>query len=799
MSPEALIGVELGKSVIQRLLGQGTMGAIYLAAQADRQVAMKVFLPASPLAEADNEVFLRCLEENIARGASLDHPHILTVLSHGRQEQLVYQITPYIAGGSLEALFARTQGLPFVQIQHYLEQLAAAVDYAHTRGILHGDIKASNILLTPAGDLLLSDFALASLTIEKNFASTRRAIPGMLNTIAPEYVLGQTADQRADLYAVGAVLYQMVTGLPPFQGASLGEVAMKHVKSVPVSPRSLRADLPPAAEQVMLRALAKRPADRYSHARDLASAFRLAFAALQPAPEESRVAPALNILADLAGNAQATNEQTLAPRIGGLFDPKWRAQAQASFAPPAADAPQPEITESTVTGALLEEGTFAQFTPTELPTDEQPTNPVPQVQVNFGAGTELYQPVSQALPPAQENIPPVEFSPSADAAGNIKRTGLLGLAKFQQTMADQISSREQDQSGQMGVGSTLQLADSAASNTEALWKFTPSQQASPTGMLNTLAQLPGGGNETGAVKLTESVKIVQVPVAGQPGRFMTGYLPMQPQEPLTSTTPKRLSARMRIVSIILAILIVAAGSGIFLVIRGHANQANNQPKAQATPNAQASAIAQASATANANIIFSDSLSQNSNQWPVGSKNWYTCTFENGAYHIANHDKAKSAPVLLPGKTLNGPFTYTLTMDQTKGDQTAPNNLFGMMLYATVQNPPGKPQVDKFYAFEILNTASGQYQFWKYDNSKGTSSAWNLLWSKNFGKEFKQGSGTAHTNTVKIIATGKMFTFIINHKQVGTWKDHSFSNGSVGMLVNLDGADVAFSDLLLTYS
>src|SRR5216683_1878079 len=124
MSPEALIGMELGNSVLQRLLGQGTMGTVYLATRADQQVALKVFLPASPLAEAEHEEFLRRLEEIIARNASLDHPHILGVLQHGRQKQLVYQITPYIAGVSLETAFARVQSLPFVQIQHYLEQLA---------------------------------------------------------------------------------------------------------------------------------------------------------------------------------------------------------------------------------------------------------------------------------------------------------------------------------------------------------------------------------------------------------------------------------------------------------------------------------------------------------------------------------------------------------------------------------------------------------------------------------------------------------------------------------------------------
>ncbi len=107
MSPETLIGMELGNSVIQRLLGQGTMGAVYLTSQGDREVAVKVFLPASPLEQADHEEFLKRLEETIARNAVLDHPHILPTLGHGKQAGLVYQITPVIAGESLEVLLAR--------------------------------------------------------------------------------------------------------------------------------------------------------------------------------------------------------------------------------------------------------------------------------------------------------------------------------------------------------------------------------------------------------------------------------------------------------------------------------------------------------------------------------------------------------------------------------------------------------------------------------------------------------------------------------------------------------------------
>ena len=275
-------------------------------------------------------------------------------------------------------------------------------------------------------------------------------------------------------------------------------------------------------------------------------------------------------------------------------------------------------------------------------------------------------------------------------------------------------------------------------------------------------------------------------------------MPVIPVEEAGEKTPTHVSSRRKaITSLLLIVLLVAAGSGILWLVRGHNN--NNPTTTARTPgvSSQMSASAQATATAGANIIVSDDLSRNIHNWPMGSQGWYSCTFEGGAYHITNNDKNRSAAALLPGQVINAPFTYSLTMEQIKGDETNLNNQFGMILDASIQTVQGK-QVDKFYAFEIRNKADGLYQFWKYDGSK-SGNPWTTLWSKGLGKEFQQGSGSSHVNTVKIAASGTMFTFIINGKQVGTFKDSAFSNGSVGMLVNMNGAEVAFSHFLLTRS
>lgn len=756
------------------------MGAVYLASQKGRQVAVKVFLPASALEQADQVNFLKRLEEVLTWGASLDHPHILRVLEHGSYSGLVYQVTPYIPGESLAALLDRSGALPFVQIQHYLEQLAAALDYAHTRGILHRDIKPGNILLTSAGDVLLTDFGLAGLTTEKNFASARRAMPGMLNAIAPEYVLSKTVDQRADLYSLGAVLYQMVTGSPPFQGNSLAEVAMKHAKAAPPSPRSLRSDLPQAAEQVILRALAKRPDDRYAHACDLASAFRLAIEAALPS--ENQETNPLARLADLAGSTSPTTARMAAPRGGSLFDPKWRTLVQ----PPATG----ELQGSERAAEQLQPASTTTSGLTMPSLEQQPAGPLAQAnlaEMAGSAGPGTQQIFSPEASPSEFSVPPTP------TGNGLKRAGLLRFANLQAGASDQLSTQDQNQATQPpDPDGSLQLAEKQVNDTEELRLSSSQATQEATGAL---PSFPGNDNNTGTIKRTESVKIIQMPVAGQPGRFMTGFLPAVPPEQTTETTKKRGSKRWKIASLLLAVLVIVAGAGAFWALRSQNKPTS--PTVQVTPNLNGSATARATATAAANIIYSDSLSQNIRNWPVGSQGWYTCAFEDGAYHITNNDKHRSAPALLPGETVSRPFTYNLTMEQIKGDETSPNNQFGMILNATIQTINGK-QIDKFYAFEVVNKASGQYQFWKYDNSKN-GSPWTMLWTKNFGKEFKQGSGPSHVNTLKVIASGKMFTFMVNGKQVGTWKDSSFSTGSVGMLVNLEGAEVAFSNLLLTYS
>nr|MDQ2713671.1 protein kinase [Chloroflexota bacterium] len=330
MNAESLIGVSLGTCVLQHLLGQGGMGAVFLAQQSRprRQVAVKVLFPVTSLNPNQLASFLERFRRETDAAASLQHPNIMPVHEYGEQGGLAYLVMPYIDGGTLRDELEREGALPFPRVVHYLEQLAAALDFAHARGIVHRDVKPANILKTAEGRLLLTDFGLVKVLAAEQSAQVRLtgagAPVGTPDFMSPEQVLGEQVDGRADLYSLGVILYQMVTGVLPFRGETPMQVAAQHLQVPPRAPRLLRGDLPIAAEQVLLRTLAKRPADRYMRAQDMAAAFRVALtsAGIRLEGSEDTLSPATD---------QATG-RIFTRR--GLFDPVWH--------PPTPETPHAE-------------------------------------------------------------------------------------------------------------------------------------------------------------------------------------------------------------------------------------------------------------------------------------------------------------------------------------------------------------------------------------------------------------------------------------------------------------------------
>src|SRR5579859_2243203 len=267
MKAEALVGTVLGTCTLQQLVGQGGMGAVFLAQQSRprRQVAVKILMPMTPLNSHQLAAFLERFRRETDAAALLEHPNIMPVHEYGEQNGLAYLVMPYVSGGTLRDEMEIEGPLALEKALNYVEQMAAALDFAHEHGVIHRDIKPANMMMTPEKRLLLTDFGLVKI-IAGAYANQVRltgegAPVGTPDYMAPEQVLGEGVGSRADLYSLGVILYQMLTGTTPFQGETPMQIAAQHLQIPPPSPHLLRPDLPIVSEQVILKALEKRPED----------------------------------------------------------------------------------------------------------------------------------------------------------------------------------------------------------------------------------------------------------------------------------------------------------------------------------------------------------------------------------------------------------------------------------------------------------------------------------------------------------------------------------------------------------
>jgi serine/threonine-protein kinase len=263
---------------LERELGRGGMATVYLAVDTKhgRRVALKV-LQADLARTLGPERFQR----EISTAAQLQHPHVLGVYDSGTTAtgQLWFTM-PYVEGESLRDRLSREHQLPVDDAVRITREVADGLDYAHELGIIHRDIKPENILLTRRGDALLADFGIARALGGGGGDTTLTATGVALGTpqyMSPEQATGErTIDARSDVYTLGAVCYEMLTGEPPFVGGSAQAVIAKMLSSDPPSPRLLRAGVTPAVDAVVRQALARAPADRWPTANAFGQALQRA-------------------------------------------------------------------------------------------------------------------------------------------------------------------------------------------------------------------------------------------------------------------------------------------------------------------------------------------------------------------------------------------------------------------------------------------------------------------------------------------------------------------------------------------
>ena len=258
-----------GRYEVVRELGRGSMGVVYQGFDPiiGRTVAIKTMLTEGLSPEEYKEFRARFQREAQAAGV-LSHPNIVNVFDYGEDSGMLYLIMEFLEGTSLEKLVEGKKVLPIETIIPMCEQVCGALDHAHQRGIVHRDIKPANIMILNNGMVKVTDFGIAKMV---SMGMTQAGLVlGTPNYMSPEQVKGRQVDGRSDLFSLGVILYDLVTGKKPFPGQNITTVIYKIINENPVPPRELDATIHPGLSYVICKALAKSPEERYQTCRELA-------------------------------------------------------------------------------------------------------------------------------------------------------------------------------------------------------------------------------------------------------------------------------------------------------------------------------------------------------------------------------------------------------------------------------------------------------------------------------------------------------------------------------------------------
>ncbi|MGQ0648925.1 MAG: serine/threonine-protein kinase [Gemmatimonadaceae bacterium] len=270
--PADLLGtIVAGRYHVDATLGTGAAASVFLARDTryDREVAIKVLRP-----EVAAAVGVNRFEREIAVSARLSHPHIVPMLDTGETRGMMYYVMPALTEGSLRARLTNVQRLPVDEAIHIARDVALALDHAHERGIVHRDIKPENVLLS-GGAAVVTDFGIAKILGESSRGNslTRQGVAiGTVLYMSPEQASAGPVDGRTDVYALGCLVYEMLTGRPPYMGPNLQAIVAMHFADAIPSVCDVRASVPQAVDVAIATAMAKNPDARYARASDFAAA-----------------------------------------------------------------------------------------------------------------------------------------------------------------------------------------------------------------------------------------------------------------------------------------------------------------------------------------------------------------------------------------------------------------------------------------------------------------------------------------------------------------------------------------------
>jgi serine/threonine protein kinase len=280
------INQAFGKYRLAALLGQGGMARVYKAYDPlSRFVAIKILH--NHLAQQED--FVERFHSEAATVAALNHPNIVHIYDFGVEQGQYYMAMAFVEGSTLETELEqrqhKRQQFSLIEIIHIFEDLARAIDYAHARGIVHRDLKPSNIMFTTDNRVVLTDFGIARL-MDTTKQTATGVFLGTLTYASPEQVQGKEIDQRSDIYSLGIILYELLTGQVPYKDDNPLALMMKHIHESPLLPSNINPDLSETVDQIILKALHKNPDERYQTAREIVRAIEAAFI-----PQRSQTKP----------------------------------------------------------------------------------------------------------------------------------------------------------------------------------------------------------------------------------------------------------------------------------------------------------------------------------------------------------------------------------------------------------------------------------------------------------------------------------------------------------------------------
>gem|GEM_PF-861275 len=447
MSEDTLIGKNLGPYEIMTLLGRGPNSAVYRAYEANtnRTVAIKVVAPQF----LDEPGFQEQFEREVRRLSDLDHPHILKVHEAGVANGYPYFSMEYVTGGTLANMLARYGKLSLAETVPIIQQVAAALDYAQAQGVVHRYLKPSNILLDEHGTAFISDFGNAAVR-EASVSASQSGILGGAGYVAPEVISGtKKTTAAADVYSLGVIAFEMLTGQLPFKGENAAVTAKLHLTSTPPSPRSVNPEIPEAVDQVILKALAKNPKDRYS----TAGAF----------------SDALSEAAGVTTSAVKQRSET-----GEFRRPMMPPPPRPPLTPPPGslkridlepDTPLPEPTTPPPTPAPISQ------TPPPTPPVERvtppPTAPSPEMLTPVPGATPLVGLPAVAAAPPRATTPPPTPPPPGTSSGAISSKDLP--AKERRRMERERAKRRREIQRRLGLGTRWYTAVLAVVLVVLIW------------------------------------------------------------------------------------------------------------------------------------------------------------------------------------------------------------------------------------------------------------------------------------------------------------------------------------------